>query len=90
VDTVRYSVPYRFVRDHVEVLVAEHAVEIFHGVVRVAEHRRSSEPHSRVLDPSHLDGLWKRAAAPPPASASALGAMGRSLADYEAVVEVRR
>ena len=65
VDTVRYSVPYRLVRDHVEVLIGEADVRIFHGTVVVAEHRRSLEPHSSVIDPAHLDGLWRRTAATP-------------------------
>jgi transposase len=91
VDTVRYSVPFRFVRDHVEILVGEATVLIFHGATKVAEHRRSCEPHSRIFDPAHLDGLWKRATSSPPRpSTSALEAMGRSLADYAAVAEVRR
>jgi hypothetical protein len=91
VDTVSYSVPYRLVRDHVEVLVGERLVEIFHGATKVAEHRRCTEPRSRVVEPSHLDGLWRRPSVPSPgSSSSALEAMGRSLADYAAVAEVRR
>ena len=31
VDTVRYSVPHRLVRDHVEVVIEEQTVRIFHG-----------------------------------------------------------
>lgn len=60
IDTVRYSVPYRLVRDHVEVLVADEYVRIFHGAAIVAEHRRCREPHGVVLDRSHLDGLVRR------------------------------
>lgn len=85
IDTVRYSVPYRLVRDHVEILVTEQRVRIFHGIALVADHRRSLEPHSSVIDPAHLDGLWRRGAptAPAPSAASALG---RSLEEYAAVV----
>src|SRR5204863_6425772 len=43
VDTVRYSVPYRLVRDHVDVVVQERLVQIFHGTELVATHARSSE-----------------------------------------------
>jgi transposase len=87
VDTVRYSVPHRLIRERVEVLVSESDVRIFHGSHVVATHRRSTEPHSRVLDPHHLDGLV-RAEAPqlPAASPSPLEAMGRRLADYAAIV----
>jgi hypothetical protein len=80
------------VRDHVEVLIGEQVVQIFHGPTTVAEHRRSREPHSRVFDPSHLDGLWKRPTRPvsPSPAVNPLEAMGRSLADYAAAAEVQR
>jgi transposase len=89
VDTVRYSVPIRFVRSELDVLVGDDAVEVFLGAERVALHRRSSEPHTRVVERSHYDGLWRRE--PPPVvtgAGSPLEALGRSLADYEAVLEV--
>lgn len=84
VDTVRYSVPHTLVRRAVEVLVGETEVVIFDGSQVVARHRRSNEPHARIIDPRHFDGLWRRADAAshettplPP---------GRSLADYAAVI----
>jgi hypothetical protein len=62
-------------------------VHIFHGTTLVAEHRRSSEPHTTVIDRSHLDGLWRRASTvPSQPEASPLRALGRSLDDYAAVV----
>ena len=60
VDTVRYSVPHRLVRRSVEVLVLEAEVVIFDGPAEVARHRRSTEPHLRVVDPSHFDGLYRQ------------------------------
>jgi transposase len=90
VDTVRYSVPHRLVRDRVEVLVAEQEVLIFHGGQEVARHRRSFEPHAKVVDPQHYAGLWRVPETPdlvPEVKLGALAAMGRSLADYSAVVE---
>jgi transposase len=90
VDTVRYSVPHRLVRDRVEVLVGEAEVVIFHGGEVVARHRRSMEPHARVVDAQHYAGLWRVTEAPdlvPDVKPGALAAMGRSLADYTAVVE---
>jgi hypothetical protein len=88
VDTVRYSVPHRLVRERVEVLVGEAKVRIFFGGQVVAEHRRSSEPHARIVEPSHLAGLWRLDAAATETAAapaeSPLEAMGRSLRDYEA------
>jgi transposase len=87
VETVRYSVPHRLVRDHVEVLVAETEVRIFHGTEVVAVHERSFEPYARVIDPRHFDGLWRQPQAEVGPISEPLAAMGRSLADYAAVVE---
>jgi transposase len=86
VETVRYSVPHRLVRDHVEVLLGDTEVRIFHGTEVVAGHERSFEPHARVIDPRHFDGLWRRPQAEVVPLAEPLAAMGRSLADYAAVV----
>ena len=84
VDTVRYSVPHRLVRDSVDVLIEEQHVRIMHGMIVVATHRRSFEPFDRVIDPAHFAGLWR------PASlgrdVTALAALGRDLADYAAVI----
>ena len=66
--------------------MSEDDVRIFHGGSVVAKHRRSTEPHSRVVDPSHFEGLVRAEAAPLP-EASPLEAMGRRLADYAAVVD---
>jgi transposase len=87
VDTVRYSVPHRLVRDHVDVVIEAARVQIFHGVALVATHARSQEPFSRVVDPAHYAGLWRTA--PPPAGPAdgPLAALGRHLADYAAVLQ---
>ena len=85
IDTVRYSVPHRLVRDHVEVVIAEEVVRILHGGVLVATHRRTAEPHARVVDPAHYVGLWRMPAADEP-PAPTLAPLGRDLADYAAVV----
>ena len=88
VDTVRYSVPHALVREHVEVELGEDSVRIFRGADLVAAHLRSREPHARVVDPAHWDGLWRRpeASAQVAGGADHLKALGRSLADYEAVI----
>jgi transposase len=85
IDTIRYSVPHRLVRDHVEVVVEEQVVRIFHGTTVVATHVRSREPFDRIVDPAHFAGLWRPAPAPG-APAGALAALGRDLADYAAVL----
>jgi transposase len=85
VETVRYSVPYQLVRDHVDVAIDEHTVRIFHGSDVVATHPRSREPFARVVEPAHLAGLW-RVTTPLEPVDETLSAFGRSLAEYEAVV----
>jgi hypothetical protein len=85
VDTVRYSAPHALVKRTVEVLVGDDEVLIFDGSSVVARHRRSFEPHSRVIDPKHFDGLWRR----PDDDAATITPLpaGRSLADYAAAIE---
>jgi transposase len=87
VDTVRYSVPHRLVRDHVDVVIDEQTVTILHGSVVMATHARSTEPFARVVDPTHYEGLWRRPAITPETSAtSSLARLGRDLTEYAAVV----
>ena len=83
--TVRYSVPHRLVRRTVEVLLGDDEVVVYDGAEVVARHRRSSEPHTRVLEPAHLAGLW-RVAEPPAPVEPTLAPLGRALEDYAAVV----
>jgi transposase len=93
VETVRYSVPHRLVRDHVEVAVGDLEVRIFHGTDLVAVHARSFEPYARVIDPAHYAGLWRLprgAETEPEIETGALAHLGRSLADYAAAIEVAR
>ncbi len=87
VDTVRYSVPHRLVRESVEVQVGEDEVRIFHASKLVATHARGKEPHGRVVDPAHWEGLWRARAVEPAEAGSKLAVLGRSLEDYAAVVE---
>jgi transposase len=85
IDTVRYSVPHKLVREYVDVLVAESEVRIFHGTDVVAIHRREMEPFAKVIDPAHYAGLWRTQATP--VDPAPLAALGRSLAEYAALVE---
>jgi transposase len=97
VDTVRYSVPHRHIGETVEVMVGEAQVQIYAGQMRIANHARCSEPHSRVSDMRHYDGLLhaSKAVSCDPAEAAPAGdggddsltSMGRSLQDYALVVE---
>jgi transposase len=86
IDTVRYSVPHRLVRDRVEVHVGINTVRIFHGSALVAEHPRCFEPHGQVIDRAHFDGLWRQSSPATVSTESPLAALGRSLADYEQAV----
>lgn len=85
-DTVRYSVPHRLVREHVDVHVDAEHVEIFHGGGSVARHRRSYEPFSRVIDAAHYLGLWRTPSATVDTVPDGLGALGRDLTTYAAIV----
>jgi hypothetical protein len=84
--TVRYSVPHRLVRDHVDVVVDEQTVRIFHGAMFVATHARSCEPFTRVIDPAHYAGLWRVPSADESVAAPALARLGRDLSEYAAIV----
>jgi transposase len=87
IDTVRYSVPHRLVRDQVDVVLDEQTVTIVHGATVVATHARSSEPFARVVDPTHYEGLWRRPAFDTePTQAPSLALLGRDLAEYAAIV----
>jgi transposase len=85
VDTVRYSVPHRLVRDHVEVVIEDELVRILHGTELVATHARSTEPFARVVDVAHYAGLWRSAL--DDRHVPGLAVLGRDLADYAAVVD---
>jgi len=87
VDTVRYSVPHRLVRESVEVQVGDDEVRIFHAGGLVATHARHRQPHARVVDPAHWEGLWRPRAEERSEKGSSLAVLGRSLEDYAAVVE---
>jgi transposase len=82
VDTVRYSVPHRLVRRAVEVHVTPDSVRILHQSQVVAEHRRSYEPHTQVVDPEHWRGLWRQEPLQVPTGPGPLEQFGRSLGAY--------
>jgi transposase len=81
VDTIRYSVPHRFVRQTVEVLVGDREVLIFDGNEVIARHPRQAEPHQRVVDPRHFDGLYRQ---PDTTNVPTPATFGRSLEVYAA------
>ncbi len=85
VDTVRYSVPHRLVRRSVEVLVGDDEVVVFDGAEIVARHARCDEPHYRVVDPAHFDGLC-RATTTDRIVGVSLPSYGRTLDDYAAAI----
>jgi len=85
VDTVRYSVPHRLVRRAVEVLVGDDEVVVFDGREVVARHPRCNEPHHRVVDPTHFEGLC-RVTTSERIVDTTLQSYGRTLDDYAAVL----
>lgn len=77
VDTIRYSVPYKYVKETVEVAVKDEEVEIWLRGDRIATHRRCLEPRASVRVAAHFEGLYRldvqasaRAAAGSPGAAS--------------------
>lgn len=88
VDTVRYSVPHRFIREHVEVALGEHEVRVFLGTDLIASHPRSFEPHGLVVDSKHYAGLWRTPRKTHEAATQDVGlaAYGRSLDEYAAAL----
>jgi transposase len=89
IDTIRYGVPHRHVREHVEVVVGIDRVEVWLRGACIAGHARSFEPGAWVRDPAHFEGLYRPEA---PASTSRAGAPGgdptaRPLSAYIAIVE---
>jgi transposase len=85
VDTVRYSVPHRLVRRSVQVVVGDDEVIVFDGNQVVARHARCAEPHQRVVDPAHFEGLC-RVTTSDRLVTTPLAPFGRSLADYAAII----
>ena len=80
VDTVRYSVPHALVRRSVEVVVGDVEVVVFDGTAIVARHARCSEPHRRVVDKAHFEGLCRVTTTDHISS----GDLARPLAEYAA------
>jgi transposase len=92
IDTIRYSVPYRHVREAVEVVVHQEQVEIWLRGTCIAQHVRCFEPHTWVRNPAHFEGLFRREAEiPPPTSAAEPASpVFRPLSIYTEVVEGAR
>ncbi|WP_407119264.1 IS21 family transposase [Bradyrhizobium sp. LMG 9283] len=55
-----YSVPHRFVRAEVEVLLTARTVEIFHKGERIAAHQRMSGNHKHTTVPEHMASSHRR------------------------------
>jgi transposase len=89
IDTIRYSVPHRHVRERVAVVVGSERVEVWLRGTRIAGHRRSFEPGALVRDPAHFHGLYRSetTAATVPTPVSPPHPVARPLAAYTAVVE---
>jgi transposase len=89
IDTVRYSVPYRHVRETVEAVVEGEQVAIWSRGTCIARHRRCDEPHALVRIPAHFEGLFRREAqAPAPTGAEGpADPVARPLSIYTELVE---
>ena len=89
IDTIRYSVPYKHVRETVEVVVNREQVEIWLRGTIVAQHVRCSEPHTWIRNPAHFEGLFRRQSEsqPPNSSEVSTNPVSRPLAIYAELVE---
>lgn len=89
IDTIRYGVPHRHVRERVEVVVGIDRVEVWLRGACIAGHVRSFEPGAWVRDPAHFEGLYRPGTTPPttPPSPAAPDPAARPLSAYAAVVE---
>jgi transposase len=89
IDTIRYSVPYRHVRETVEVVVQQEQVEIWLRGSCIARHVRCHEPHRLVRIPAHFEGLFRHEAeTPAPAVFEVPGdPVSRPLSIYAELVE---
>jgi transposase len=89
IDTIRYSVPHRHVRERVEVVVGSERVEVWLRGTRIASHRRSFEPGDWVREPAHFQGLYRPETTPAtaPTRESPPNPVVRPLSAYTAVVE---
>jgi hypothetical protein len=89
IDTIRYSVPNRHVRETVEVVVGLEQVEVWLRGSRIAGHARCFEPRSWIRDPAHLQGIYRPepSAAAPPKTAPPPDPLARPLAQYADLVE---
>ena len=85
IDTIRYSVPHRHVRETVEVVVGLEHVEVWLRGTSIARHSRCFEPHSWVRDPAHFQGLYRSESMP--VALSPPGPVARPLAVYSVIVE---
>jgi transposase len=89
IDTIRYSVPYRHVRETVEAVVKEEEVEIWLRGTCIAQHPRCREPHTLVRNPAHFEGLFRRVAGTPASAppSPVANPVCRPLATYAELVE---
>ena len=81
--------PYRHVRETVEVVVQGKEVEIWLRGTCIAQHARCFEPHALVRNPAHFEGLFRREAGTPAPTSSAPAAnpVCRPLSIYAEMVE---
>jgi transposase len=89
IDTIRYSVPHRHVRESVEVVIKGERVEIWLRGQQIAQHIQRYEPHSWVRNPAHFEGLFRSEAASSstPAVRELPNPMSRPLSAYAELVE---
>jgi transposase len=89
IDTIRYSIPHRHVRETVEVVIGQDRVDVWLRGCVIATHARCFEPGQWVRDPAHFEGLFRSDARPadPELPAPAACPLARPLSVYAELVE---
>jgi transposase len=89
IDTIRYSVPHRHVRETVEVVISLERVEVWLRGTCIAGHARCMEPHTWVRNPTHFEGLYRSEppGAPLPTLPVLSNPLARPLSVYADLVE---
>ena len=89
VDGNSYSVPWRFIGESVQVVVADGRVSIRHAEAEIAVHAETSGRRQRIVEPAHFHGVAGAArpvaAIEPVSTAEPTPALLRPLAEYESV-----
>lgn len=84
-DASRYSVPWKYVRQTVDIQEQGRIIRIFHRGQLIAQHQRAPRKYQMVIDKEHYRGLLKRPEVVRTVNSPSADVQVRSLDIYEAV-----